>query len=84
MSLIVEHPEADRFAHQRAATTGESLTAAVLQALRERLAREQGRQRTPGLRNELRAIREHCAKLPILATRSPEEILGYDATGVPR
>ena len=84
MPLIIEHPEADRLAQELAATTGESLAEAVLQALRERLAREQGRRRTPGLRDELRAIRERCAKLPILDTRSTEEILGYDDVGAPR
>jgi antitoxin VapB len=62
---------------------GESLTEAVLNALRERLERERRQRRTPGLRDELRAIRERCAKLPVLDTRSPEEILGYDTTGTP-
>jgi antitoxin VapB len=84
MSLHIEHPDADRLARELAAATGESLTEAVLQALRERLAKEQGRQRTPRLRDELRAIRERCAKLPVLDARSPEEILGYDDTGAPR
>jgi hypothetical protein len=36
------------------------------------------------MRDALRAIRERCAKLPVLDTRSPEEILGYDNLGVPR
>jgi antitoxin VapB len=84
MPLTIEHPDADRLARELAAATGESLTEAVLQALRDRLARERGRQRTPRLRDELRAIRERCAKLPILDPRSPEEILGYDNAGAPR
>lgn len=84
MPLSIKHPEADRLARELAATTGESLTEAVLQALRERLTRERGRRWTPHLRDELRAIRQRCAKLPVLDTRSPEKILGYDDTGVPR
>jgi len=84
MALTIEHPEVDRLARELAATTGESLTEVVLQALRERLIREQGRQRRVPMRDALRAIRERCAKLPVLDTRSPEEILGYDNLGVPR
>jgi antitoxin VapB len=84
MALNIEHPEIDRLAHELATATGESLAEAVLQALRERLAREKERRRKPRLRDELRAIRERCAKLPILDARSPEEILGYDDTGAPR
>ncbi len=84
MALTIEHPEVERLARELAATTGESLTEVVLQALRERLIREQGRKRMLHLRDVLRAIRERCAKLPVLDTRSPEEILGYDDIGVPR
>jgi len=83
MALSIKHPEADRLARELAATTGESLTEAVVQALRERLARERGRRLALHLRDELRAIRQRCAKLPVVDTRSPEEILGYDDAGVP-
>jgi len=84
MALTIEDPEVDRLAHELAATTGESLTEVVLQALRERLIREQGRARVSHVRDALRAIRERCAKLPVRDTRRPEEILGYDDLGVPR
>ena len=84
MALIIEDPEVDRLARELAAGTGESLTEVVLQALRERLIREQGRARVLHVRDALRAIRERCAKLPVLDTRRPEEILGYDDLGVPR
>ena len=43
MALSIKHPEADRLARQLADATGESLTDAIIQALRERLRREQGR-----------------------------------------
>lgn len=29
------------------------------------------------------AIADHCAALPVLDSRSPEEILGYDDNGLP-
>ncbi len=84
MALSIKHPEADRLARQLASATGESLTDAVLNSLRERLRREQGRQRAPRLRDELRAIRERCAKLPVYDGRTPDEILGYDDAGLPK
>ncbi|WP_433635324.1 type II toxin-antitoxin system VapB family antitoxin [Nocardia sp. CA-120079] len=66
-----------------AAQTGETLTEAVVVALRERLARETGRARTVPLRNELAAIRRRCAALPVIDTHSPDEIIGYDEHGLP-
>lgn len=84
MALTITNPEADRLARELAATTGEELAEAVLNALRERLTREQERRQTPRLRDQLRAIRQRCAQLPVLDTRSPDEIVGYDDHGVPR
>ena len=84
MALSIKHPEADRLARELAARTGESLTDAVINALRERLRREQGRVRAPRLRDEIRAIRERCRSLPVLDPRQADEILGYDGHGVPR
>lgn len=82
--MSIKHPEADRLARELAAVTGETLTDAIIAALRERLRREQGRPRQPSLRDEIRAIRQRCAALPVRDRRSPEEILGYDDNGLPR
>jgi antitoxin VapB len=84
MALSIKHPEADKLARELAARTGESLTDAVINALRERLRREQGRIRGPRLRDEIRSIRERCARLPVHDTRDADAILGYDDEGVPR
>jgi antitoxin VapB len=84
MALSVKDPEADRLARAVAARTGETLTAAVIVALRERLARLRGRAPKRRLRDELREIGERCAALPTLDERSVDEILGYDDRGVPR
>ena len=83
MALSIKDPEADRLARALAERTGESLTQAVVVALRERLARETGRTRGTPLRDELAAIRQRCAALPVLDTRSADELLGYDERGVP-
>lgn len=83
MALSIKNPEADQLARELVAETGETLTEAVIKALRERLLRERGRARPPRLRDELGAIRRRCASLPVLDDRSPEEILGYDEQGLP-
>ena len=84
MALSIKHPEADRLAREIAARTGESLTEAVLNALRERLQRERRKRSRGRLAEELGRIGERCAALPVLDARAPEEILGYDAHGLPR
>jgi len=83
MALSIKHPEADRLARELAALTGETLTDAVVIALRERLARQTGRARVVPLREELATIRQRCASLPVLDDRTPEEIIGYDSQGLP-
>jgi antitoxin VapB len=84
MALSIKHPEADRLARQLAERTGESLTDAVLNALRERLKREQSKDDGAQVLDELRAIRKRMARYPVLDDRSPDEILGYDENGIPR
>jgi antitoxin VapB len=84
MALSVKDPEADRLAREVAARTGESLTTAIVVALRERLARLGPRTRRRRLRDELREIGERCARLPTLDDRPADEILGYDGRGLPR
>jgi antitoxin VapB len=84
MALSIKHPEADRLARELARSTGESLTEAVMTALRERLVRERRKAAAPRLREEIRAIRERCARLPVLDSRSAGEIIGYDENGLPR
>jgi antitoxin VapB len=84
MALNIKHPEADRLARALAARTGETITEAVIHALRDRLRRTEGRRNPRSLVDELREISDRCAALPILDTRSEDEILGYDEIGVPR
>ncbi len=84
MALSIKMPEADRLARRLADTTGETITVAVLLAIRERLEREERRRlNKAALLEEIRAISHHCASLPVLDTRSEDEILGYDENGIP-
>ncbi len=84
MALSIKSPEADRLARQLAATTGETMTDAVIVAIRERLEREaRKRQDKTALIEEIRSISHHCASLPVLDTRTDDEIMGWDENGLP-
>ena len=83
MPLNIKHPEADRLARELARATGETLTEAVLNALRERLHRERSASRRPRAKEMLREARLRLAAHPILDGRSADEILGYDDRGLP-
>jgi antitoxin VapB len=82
MSLNIKNDEAHRLAAELARLTGESMTAAVTEAIRERLEREQRRRGAAGLASELMAIGRRCTARPLRDWRSPEEIL-YDDRGLP-
>jgi antitoxin VapB len=82
MTLMIKDPEADNLAHELARTTGETISQAVINAMRERLERERARQNRPEIVAEtiLRIGRE-CAALPLLDDRTADEIIGYDKIG---
>jgi len=82
VALNIKDAEADRLARELAAATGETLTEAVLNALRERLARQQQQRRPPprSARELLRDARLRLSRLPVLDHRSADDIIGYDET----
>jgi antitoxin VapB len=83
ITLNFEDEETDRLAWEVAKLTGETLTVAVRRALAERLERERLRRgEGRGLADRLLAIGEHCASLPDLDSRAPDEIVGYDESGM--
>lgn len=80
MALSIKNDEADALARELVGVTGESLTTAVTEALRERLARER-RGRPADLIARIEAIQDRVAKLPVYDGRSPDEIIGYNEHG---
>jgi antitoxin VapB len=83
MALSLKDNETDRLAREVAALTGETLTDAIRKALAERLERERlrrGQSTRPA--DRLMEIGRHCAGLPDIDTRSRDEIVGYDETGL--
>lgn len=84
MALNIRNGETERLAEALAKLTGETKTQAVLQALRDRLSRLRRERSKRRLADDLDEIARHCARLPILDTRTPDEILGYDGRGLAR
>lgn len=84
MALNIKGSDGDRLARELAETTGESITRAIEVAVRERLERVRARRSGRRLADELDEIAQRCAALPELDGRSDDEILGYDASGLPR
>ena len=84
MALNIGDPEAERLATELASHAGETKTEAVIKALRERLARIRQPRADHNLAKELEEIADHCASLPLLDSRSVDEIVGYDEQGMPR
>jgi antitoxin VapB len=84
MPISIKAPEADRLARQLTAVTGETITDAVIVAMRERLAREERKRLNKSqLIDDLMAIGRHCASLPVLDDRTEDEIMGWDENGLP-
>jgi antitoxin VapB len=85
MTLSIKDPEADRLARLLAQRTGETMTQAVIGALRERLVREERKEQpVESLVEDVMEIGRHCASLPMLDARHPNDIIGYDENGLPR
>jgi antitoxin VapB len=82
MALNIKDPETDGLVRRLAALTGESLTAAVQAAVRDRLEREERRRGRASAEHLLTIARRYAAR-PVKDDRSPEEILGYDERGLP-
>ena len=81
VALSIKSDEADRLARELAAVTGESITDAVTEAIRMRLAATRRARR--GLAQRLMGISEASSRLPRLDGRTDDEILGYDEHGLP-
>jgi antitoxin VapB len=82
MALSIKSDEADQLARELAAETGETLTEAVVIALRERLDREHARHGA-SMRVRLARLAADVAALPVADGRTPEDIIGYDDAGLP-
>jgi antitoxin VapB len=83
MALNIRNPEVEKLVSDLAALTGESKTEAVTKALKERLEHIKRLRRKWRIADRLDEIAKHCASLPLLDRRRPEETL-YDERGLSR
>jgi len=78
-TLFVKNPAAHRLAVLVSKRMGVTLSDAVISALEDKL-RGAGR---PFDRAKIDALSAKIDRLPVLDARTPDEILGYDAFGIP-
>ena len=83
MALNIKDEATDRLARELAAETGESITVAARTAIEERLRRVRARATAAETARDLGQIIERGRARRMLDDRSAEQILGYDASGVP-
>ena len=79
MVLSIKSQTADQLARELAEMTGESLTDAIVASLQARLDLERRRREA----RRLDDIIERFSRLSVLDEREPDDIIGYDAHGLP-
>ncbi len=84
MPISIKNAEAEKLAREISKETGESLTTAITNALRDRLQRLRGRRHAKNLTQEVDDILHRVDALPTIDGRSEDEILDYDSQGLPR
>jgi len=82
MAILIKDREADQLIRTLAARTGESITDAVKEAVRERL------KHVPLSEDEIAArkltldrLAERARQMPTVDDRTPDEIIGYNRSG---
>ena len=83
MALNIKDARADRLVRELAAATGESLTTAITVSVTERLERVRGAVPREQRAQALSRIAERSAGRAVLDRRNADDILGYDADGLP-
>lgn len=83
MTLNIKDPVTDRLARELADATGESLTEAVRRAIEDRLAKVARASSSDDVLSLYMSIIDRGRRMPIIDSRSEDEILGYDDDGLP-
>ena len=83
MALNIKNSVAEQLAKELAEATGESLTQAVIDALRRRLVEVRGVSGRRDILAEVATLQAFVRTLPVLDPRRAESILEYDAHGLP-
>ena len=83
MTLNIKNPTAEQLARRLAEATGESLTAAVIAALQNRLVAVQQQRAHPNLLAEIAELQAFVRAQPDRDPRTADEILDYNDHGLP-
>jgi len=83
MAMSIKSVQVEQLAREVAAKTGESLTGAIQKALEERLDRLKTERRQKTILTQLEDVLRRVDQMPVLDSRTPDDILGYDERGLP-
>lgn len=83
MAINIKNAEAESLARLVAQEAGETVTEAVTQSLRDRLAKLRARRVADHRLDQILELARGCSSLPDLDRRAPDEILGYGENGLP-
>jgi antitoxin VapB len=83
MPISIKNHETEALARKLSELTGETLTEAVRVSVSERYERLRRARNGRSLADDLNAIAEHYASLPVISNMTDDEILGYDEMGIP-
>jgi antitoxin VapB len=82
MAILIKDQEADQLIRTLAERTGESITDAVKQAVRERLERVPlSKDEIAARKRKLAELIAKCNAMPTVDDRTPDEIIGYNELG---
>ena len=90
MSTSLIDPDTERLAQKIAQVTGKPIQTVVREAITAKaeaagiLVTKHVKYSRDELIARMRALSDHCASLPVLDPRPPDEIIGYDEFGIPR
>jgi antitoxin VapB len=81
VSLNIKNPEVHEAASRLAKMNGVTITAAVLEAVRAELSRQERLRRGGNEVQRMREFTRRVSAMPLLDPRSDDEILGYGPEG---
>jgi antitoxin VapB len=84
MAILIKDPETDRIVRELAARTGETITEAVRKAAEERTKNLPETQLGRVNRVQLAALLAEIQRYANVDNRAPDDIIGYDSSGLPQ
>ena len=83
MALVIDNEETERLAEELAGRTGQSQLEAMTAAVRDRLSQLSSEEFRHRMEDRLNQIALEYGRLPLVDSRTEDEILDYDERGLP-